>query len=129
MMRVILCGSRTWNKIDVIANVVEKLPADAVVIQGEAQGADIIARACAEERGLEVLSFPANWDTEGKSAGHKRNKRMLDEGGANLVIAFIDTNWESRGTFNMIELAEAKGVQVVKIAMPCGVTNESSGSV
>lgn len=124
-----MCGSRTWNKVDVIANVVEKLPSDAVVIQGEAPGADTIARACAEERGLEVLSFPADWEGEGRAAGPRRNRRMLEKGEANLVIAFIDTDSESTGTQNMIELAEAAGVQVVKIAMSCKEDNESSGTI
>lgn len=119
MQRVIFCGSRTWNRIDVVAKVVEKLDSDAVVIQGDARGADTIAKACAIERGLKVLSFPADWDRHGRSAGFRRNLQMLEEGEANLVVAFIDTNWVSKGTRNMIELAEAKGVQVVRIEMPC----------
>jgi hypothetical protein len=125
MKRVLFCGSRTWNKVEVIAKVVERLPEGSVVIQGDAQGADTIARACAEERGLEVLSFPADWDKHGKSAGHIRNKEMLHRGEPNLVIAFVDTSVESPGTHNMIELAEAVGVQVVKIAMACDSCNKS----
>lgn len=119
MKRVLICGSRTWNKIDVIASVVEKLPSGSVVIQGDARGADTIAKACAELRGLEVMSFPADWEKHGKSAGHRRNKEMLQKGEPNLVIAFIDTLSPSVGTRNMIELAEAVGIQVVKIEMPC----------
>lgn len=119
MMRVLICGSRTWNKLDVIASVVSKFAEGTVVIHGDARGADTIARACAEEAGLEVLSFPADWEKEGKGAGHARNKRMIDKGEPNLVIAFVDSNSESRGTHNMIELAESFGIKVVKIVMPC----------
>lgn len=126
MMRVIICGSRSWNKIDVIARVVEKLPDDAVVIEGEQRGADLIARACAEERGLQVIPFYADWEKEKKSAGPRRNKRMLEEGEANLVIAFIDTSVKSPGTHNMIEIAESYGVRVVKIEMSCDEQSNST---
>lgn len=126
MKRVLICGSRTWNKIDVIASVVEKLPEGSVVIQGDAAGADTIAKACAQERGLEVLSFPANWEKHGKSAGPIRNKEMLYKGEPNLVIAFIDTLSDSVGTNNMIDLAEAVGIQVIKVAMECLACDEES---
>jgi len=97
----------------------EKLPDGTVIIQGDAAGADTIAKACATERGFEVLSFPADWTKFGNSAGHKRNRQMINEGEPNLVVAFIDTNWKSAGTHNMIELSEACALQVIRIEMAC----------
>jgi hypothetical protein len=121
-MRVLLCGSRTWTSIPEIASVVEKLPAGSVVIHGAARGADSIAAACAEVAGLEILSFPVtneDWVRLGKIAGHLRNKRMLDEGKPDVVIAFLDTDNASPGTHNMMAQAEAYGVRVIVIRKSC----------
>lgn len=117
-MRVLICGSRTWTSIKEIAAVVEKLPKGSVVIHGGARGADLIAAACADVCDLEQVSFPVTdeeWRTIGKSAGPRRNKRMLDEGRPDFVVAFLDTSVESPGTNNMISLAESFGVRVVVI--------------
>lgn len=119
MIRVIICGSRSWNKVDVIAKVVDRLPTDTVVIHGCASGADTIAGVCAESRELTVIKFPADWDKFGKSAGYKRNLQMLREGEPNLVIAFVNKDSESRGTKSMIDIAEASAIRVVKIEMSC----------
>lgn len=83
---------------------------DFTIIEGEARGADTLAKQWAEERYLPVEKYPANWDTHGKAAGPIRNKQMLTEGKPDLVIAFLAPN--SRGTANMISQAEKAGVPV-----------------
>ena len=121
-MRVLVCGSRTWNSIPEIASTIERLPKGSVIIHGGAPGADSIAAACAEVAGLEALAFPvtdADWTEAGKGAGPRRNKKMLDEGGPSLVIAFLDTDVESRGTHHMMHLAESYGVRVLTIKKSC----------
>jgi hypothetical protein len=70
----------------------------------------------------EILSFPVtneDWVRLGKIAGHLRNKRMLDEGKPDVVIAFLDTDNASPGTHNMMAQAEAYGVRVIVIRKSC----------
>lgn len=52
--------------------------------------------------------MPADWDGKGKAAGYIRNAEMADY--ADALIAFWDD--ESRGTGNMIALAQDKGLKV-----------------
>lgn len=121
-MKVLVCGSRTWNDLETIANVIGKLPSDSEVIHGDALGADRMAGAAAEVAGLKVTKFPISpeeWEKFGKAAGPRRNKKMLDESHPNLVIAFLDENSETNGTNHMSQLAESYGVRVVIIKKPC----------
>src|SRR5690606_25211324 len=84
----------------------------SVLIHGAARGADSIAGQWAASRGVEALSFPANWTRDGKAAGPIRNQRMLDEGQPDVVIAFPGGG----GTADMVRRAKAAGVQVVSLA-------------
>ena len=88
---------------------------DVTVIHGAARGADSIAGEVARQLHCEVLAFPADWDTHGKAAGMIRNRRMLDEGKPELVVAFTDDLSESRGTKDMVTRAKAAGVPVYVI--------------
>lgn len=83
----------------------------STIIEGEARGADTLARKYAEEHGIHVAPFPAQWDTHGKAAGPIRNAQMLREGQPELVIAFRGPN--NRGTQNMIDQARKAGVETV----------------
>lgn len=121
-MRVLICGSRTWNDVDIIVKALQKMPAGTVIIHGDAAGADTIADVVAEAIGFERKKFPISdddWEKFGKSAGFRRNRQMLFEGEPDLILAFIDTLSDSFGTQNMIELGESYGKQVVKIEKPC----------
>jgi hypothetical protein len=120
-MKVLVCGSRTWNDLETIANVIGKLPSGSEIIHGDALGADRMAGAAAAEiAGLKVTKFPISseeWEKFGKAAGPRRNKKMLDESHPNLVIAFLDENSKTGGTRNMIELAESYGYRVVVLKL------------
>jgi hypothetical protein len=114
--RVLICGSRTWSNRAAIEREVDLLlskyaPNEIVVIEGEARGADSLARAVAHERGLMVMPFPADWQRYGRGAGPIRNKQMLDEGQPTLVIAFSEDISTSKGTANMVRQAEKAGVK------------------
>lgn len=116
-MRVLVCGDRHWTDKDAIRSRLSKLQ-DAgydTVIEGEALGADSIARDEARELGMAVLSFPANWAKYGRAAGPIRNKQMLDEGKPNLVLAFHGNIKESKGTKNMLIQAESQGIQTILV--------------
>lgn len=122
-MKVLVCGGRDYNDWDTLCEVLNKYIAkitdggvspptqDDLLIQGDAPGADRLAKRWAENWSMPVQTFKADWDYYGKRAGYLRNKRMLDEGKPDLVIAFPG----GAGTAMMIKLAEEAGVKVVKI--------------
>ena len=85
------------------------------VIEGEAPGADTIARWWAVRRGISIDAYPAKWDEYGKAAGPIRNKQMLVEGKPDLVVAFTPDLSTSRGTKNMVEQARLKSIPVLVI--------------
>lgn len=119
--RTIVCGSRSlddymfymfaWQALDEYR---ETGPLD-VVVSGGAAGPDRTAIEWANSRGVPCEIHYAEWSKYGKRAGMVRNKKMLET--ADAVIAFWDG--ESRGTKNMIEIANAKGipVKVIRVAV------------
>lgn len=109
--RVLFCGSRDWTNERRIGFALDMLR-PRVVIEGEARGADLLARKQAELRGIEVLPFPAKWKEYGKAAGPIRNKQMLDEGKPDLVVAFHASLGESKGTADMVARARKAGIPV-----------------
>uniref|UniRef100_A0A6M3LBB5 DUF2493 domain-containing protein n=1 Tax=viral metagenome TaxID=1070528 RepID=A0A6M3LBB5_9ZZZZ len=97
------------------------------LIEGEATGADSIARDEAKKLGFTVLPFPAKWEEykqkypvkefgmKWKSAGTDRNTQMLVEGKPDLVVAFHSNIGTSKGTKNMINQAKKAGIKVILI--------------
>lgn len=109
-MRVLVCGDRNWSNKDLIEKELKILPSDTVVIQGECKGADIIGKQIAKKLGYRVLSFPAEWEKYGRSAGPIRNKQMIVEGQPEFVLAFHNNINNSRGTKDMIRKAKQYGI-------------------
>lgn len=109
--KVLVCGSRDWptERAHEIRARIAELPPGATIIAGGARGADKLAEEAARELGYRVEVFPANWETDGRSAGYKRNLRMLDQE-PDLVIAF--RVGESRGTQHTVDNALARGLDV-----------------
>lgn len=107
-MRVLVCGSRSFNNYELLEKVLNDYNI-SIIIEGEARGADTLARIFGERHRIPVLPFPAEWDKHGKAAGPIRNTRMLNEGKPDFVIAFRGTN--SRGTQNMIDQARKAGIE------------------
>lgn len=108
-MRVIVTGSRKWRDREAIANRLFDLPADSVIVHGNAQGADQIAHQEAQKLGLLVEPHPADWGSLGKRAGLIRNTVMASLG-ADLCLAFWDGT--SIGTAHMVDQAETHGIPV-----------------
>jgi len=81
---------------------------------GGASGADRLAGAWATARGLEVEVFEAGWEAYGRSAGPRRNERMLRDFVPDLVVAFPG----GRGTADMVRRARGAGVLVWVCASP-----------
>lgn len=129
-MRVLICGDRLWGYGEDVAcancqhqtleEAVGLLPADTVIIEGEARGADLQARRAGERLGLEIEPYPADWKKHGRTAGPIRNKQMLVEGEPDLVLAFHDDIENSKGTKHMVKIAREAGVEVQVIVSEYG---------
>lgn len=112
-LRVLICGSRTFDDARLMCEQVMRLPMGATVIHGGAKGADSLADFYAREMRLDVEVYPADWKQYGKRAGYLRNVQMLQEGKPDLVLAFVDKPLsESRGTAMMVGLAMKADVEV-----------------
>lgn len=82
------------------------------IVHGHAKGADAIADAWANRKGIERLSYPVTdieWKTQGKKAGLLRNQKMLDIEQPDLVIAFDG----GRGTLHMTTYAAMHGYPMI----------------
>ena len=107
-MRLLICGDRKWAIGSDIKKVIEGFK-PSVVIEGEAKGADTLARLAAESLGIEVLRFPADWEKYGRAAGPIRNSQMLKEGNPDVVVGFHGNIVESKGTRDMLTRAKKAG--------------------
>lgn len=115
-MKVLVCGSRGWDRPDLVGARLSRLPPGSVVVHGKCpEGADLHAALHCVALGIEQKPYPADWKRYGRSAGHKRNAQMLDENpDVELVLAFWDGT--SSGTAGMLDLAKRRGIptEVVK---------------
>jgi hypothetical protein len=118
--RVLMCGDRNWTKRDpirralvfVLWSMALWIPRrDIVVIHGAARGADTIAGEIAEKMGFQVRSFSADWNRYGRAAGPIRNREML-AADPHVAFAFHSDLDNSKGTKDMVSIAEAAGVEV-----------------
>lgn len=112
--RVLVCGGRDYEDHEQLFRVLTAAHfANPIIllIHGGASGADDLAGQWARHVGVRWKAYPAHWKSEGKSAGPKRNQRMLDDGKPHLVIAFPG----GKGTANMIKQAKTAGVPVVLV--------------
>lgn len=114
-MRILVTGSREWTDRDAIEQALGRIPdGPHTLIHGNARGADLIACETAHALGWEIWGFPADWKRHGKAAGPIRNRQMLDYD-PELVLAF--PLGESKGTRDMVRLAERAGIPVVEVAL------------
>ena len=110
--RILVTGSRDWvDEEKIYAALRQELPV-SLLIEGEAKGADTMAKQAAQRLGIKVLPFRADWRRYGRGAGPIRNQRMLDDGKPDLVLVFHEDLAHSKGTKDMINRARAAGVEV-----------------
>lgn len=126
-MKIIICGSRTFENMLTIEDVQEAVKKSKFkiteVVSGECAGPDLLGHAWADFAGVPVKEFPAKWDDisncknpkynkYGKPynprAGFERNSEMIKY--ADGVIAFWDEN--SNGTEHTINEAKKAGLPV-----------------
>ena len=112
--RVIIAGCRDFNDYEMLKEKCDHMLSKkkdthkVIIVSGHAAGADALGERYAKERGFLLETYPAEWEKYGKSAGPKRNHRMAEV--ANALVAFWDG--KSRGTKNIIDLANMKGIPV-----------------
>lgn len=113
--RIIIAGSRTVPETDAdlvvkIHNILINMQGvDMEIISGTCKGADKLGEYFASQFGLAIKQFPADWSL-GKKAGYIRNKQMAEY--ATHLVAIVDLSFESRGTRNMIKLAQEYGLKI-----------------
>ena len=113
-MRVLVCGGRNFSDGGLLYQALDDLHEEhkfTEVIEGGASGADEGARSWAKDRGVDVVTYWANWFKYGKAAGPIRNEKMISEGKPTLVVAFEG----GYGTAHMIATAERHSIKVVKV--------------
>lgn len=118
--RVLVCGGRDFTDEKMAFSILDLAHAANPIIKlihGAAAGADMLAAMWAAKRNVQTEAFPADWDTYGKSAGPIRNRKMLDEGKPDMVIAFPG----GHGTNNMLAQAEGARVPII-LVLPNGKT-------
>lgn len=121
-MKVIICGDRYWDNVDVIRRELEQMPNDTIVVHGACRrwdekrhrfiGADYLAGVVARDLGFEVREYPAQWGKFGRAAGPIRNEQMLLIEWPSMVIAFHGDIENSKGTKDMVGRAIAAGITV-----------------
>ena len=129
--RLIVCGGRTYGKMlnnysseaekakdakrvaaerKVFFQVMDHLrPME--IAQGDAPGADALAREWAFDRKVPCARYRALWEEEGCAAGPKRNRRMFTNFGPGGTVAFPG----GRGTTDMEDVSLDGGVYLVRI--------------
>jgi predicted ATP-grasp superfamily ATP-dependent carboligase len=114
-VRLLVCGDREWDAPEYLNAILDAYHAVftvGVVIEGEARGVDVMARAWAESRGIPVERYPADWTRHGRAAGPIRNRQMMREGQPDVVMAFHRNLAASKGTRDMVRVADREGVPV-----------------
>lgn len=106
---VLVCGDRLWHEVEPIRRRLSFLPPDTVILTGGANGADKIAEQVAEQQGLKVRVFEADWRKHGPAGGPLRNIAMLNEK-PDLVIAFHHDLSRSRGTAHCVATARRRKI-------------------
>lgn len=109
-MKIIVAGTRSFDNYALVCKILNRLK-NVEVVCGEARGADALGKKFAIENGLVVHSFPADWDSHGKSAGYKRNEQMAKF--ADSCIVFWDG--VSKGSKHMIDLAQRYGLKTLVV--------------
>lgn len=108
-MRVLICGSRGWTNREYMEKVIQRLLdlGMTTMINGGANGADLMAVDIADKLGVKYITVPAKWAEYGNAAGIIRNGEML-KAEPDLVIAFF--RGMTRGTRDMVQRAAAAGI-------------------
>lgn len=111
---ILVTGDRNWyewetveNTLKAVLKVTDLAAADVTLTHGDARGLDTLAGEVAEELGMTVEIYPAEWNRYGKGAGPIRNRQMLDTD-PDIVIGFHDSIKTSSGTRDCLREARER---------------------
>lgn len=111
-MRVIVAGSREITDMSVVESAIADSGFEIEeIVCGGAAGVDSLGAAWAQERGIPVKWFPAQWHRYGNMAGQERNIDMARY--ADALIAVWDGY--STGTAHMLHIAPMHGLKIHKV--------------
>lgn len=122
-MRLLVCGDREWPESlrSYMYAVLDAFHANnnvTMLIEGEQRGADLMARAWAESRGIPVDPYRAEWEKyrpkpgvrRKNPAGAIRNREMARKGHPEYVLAFHVNPSLSKGSADMVSVAARLGI-------------------
>lgn len=116
-IRCIIAGCRDFSDYSLLRDTANRIFRDRdirnlTIISGHCSGADRLGELFASRNKLSCVKFPADWKTYGKAAGPIRNRQMAEYASQQngMLLAFWDG--KSRGTRNMIQLAEEFGLEI-----------------
>jgi hypothetical protein len=127
-MTVLVCGGRKYSDYDRVCKELytiidnnglqlekstpEGFEISLRIINGGANGADLLSTNFAISNFCEFRQYLADWKKYPKAAGPIRNQEMLDKEDVHLVLAFPG----GRGTADMIRRARKKGIPVHEVS-------------
>lgn len=117
-LRLIVAGGREFSDYRLLADTLDSLlrafPNEQVtIVSGTCSGADLMGERYAEEHGIPVERFPANWKAHGRAAGPIRNRAMAEFASKEHGVLAAFWNGTSRGTASMIKLAGRYSLETV----------------
>ena len=105
-------GHAVFSRLATCRQQAERNGLNLTVIHGDCPtGADHWADLWCRREGIDPRRYPAPWKLHGRSAGPRRNQRMLDEEHPHLVLAFPG----NRGTADLVRRACGAGVLVAHL--------------
>jgi len=108
-MKTIIAGGRSFIPADVhivwLDDLFEQC-AFTEIVCGGAKGADDFGKNWAEQHGLPVKIFKAEWSLYGRSAGPRRNAEMAKY--ADSLVLFPG----GKGSASMLSLAKSNNLQI-----------------
>lgn len=124
---ILACGSRYWTDRETISFALSNYSKESLVVAGGCRGADTIAVEEARKLGMKTAIEDAKWHLYGDSAGPIRNKLMLEKYNPDVVLAFCNDLNRSKGTKNMVSLANNAKKKVIIIGAPQSAIQSANG--
>ncbi len=103
--RVLVCGGRNYQNKDAL-HVQDETPLDIL----ELMVIDLTDTLTVNSY-VQLEAYPAEWNLHGRTAGPVRNRRMIEEGKPDLVLAFPG----GQGTADLVRRARAAGIEVREV--------------
>lgn len=114
-MRVLVCGGRDFQESDFIEYTLNEVRKEvgeiSLIINGASAGADYYSSKWAKAHGVFYAEVPALWQYHGKSAGPKRNEKMIEVFNPDLIVAFPGGN----GTTDMVVRGLKRDIEVIDL--------------